>query len=122
MYVCRELTDLSYPSIAREFGNRDHTTVLHACQKVAALSGQDPLFRGKLKDLLADEGYDPTFGARPLKRVIQQRIENPLAQKILAGEFGPGDAIEINVFAFNAKIDIAGCKSGRVGAADAEHF
>ncbi|HVT88312.1 MAG TPA: ATP-dependent chaperone ClpB [Tepidisphaeraceae bacterium] len=46
--------------------------------------------------LLAEEGYDPTFGARPLKRVIQQRIENPLAQKILAGEFGEGDTISID--------------------------
>jgi ATP-dependent Clp protease ATP-binding subunit ClpB len=38
------------------------------------------------KQLLADEGYDPQFGARPLKRVIQQRIENPLALKLLRGE------------------------------------
>jgi ATP-dependent Clp protease ATP-binding subunit ClpB len=49
------------------------------------------------KRLLADEGYDPTLGARPLKRVIQQRIENPLAQRILGGEFGEGDMIEIGV-------------------------
>jgi ATP-dependent Clp protease ATP-binding subunit ClpB len=49
------------------------------------------------KKLLAEEGYDPTFGARPLKRVIQQRIENPLAQKILAGEFGEGVVIQIDV-------------------------
>src|SRR5262249_1616878 len=47
--------------------------------------------------LLAEEGYDPTFGARPLKRVIQQRIENPLAQRILSGDFGEGDAITIDV-------------------------
>jgi len=42
---------------------------------------------------LAAEGYDPQFGARPLKRVIQQRIENEIASKILAGEFAPGDTI-----------------------------
>jgi ATP-dependent Clp protease ATP-binding subunit ClpB len=47
--------------------------------------------------LLAEEGYDPTYGARPLKRVIQQRIENPLAQKILSGEFGEGDTIHVSV-------------------------
>ncbi len=47
--------------------------------------------------LLAEEGYDPTYGARPLKRVIQQRIENPLAQKILAGEFGEGETIHVTV-------------------------
>jgi ATP-dependent Clp protease ATP-binding subunit ClpB len=42
---------------------------------------------------LADEGWDPAFGARPLKRTIQQRIENPLASRILAGEFGAGDTV-----------------------------
>jgi len=47
--------------------------------------------------LLAEEGYDPAYGARPLKRVIQQRIENPLAQRLLAGDFVDGDIIEIGV-------------------------
>jgi ATP-dependent Clp protease ATP-binding subunit ClpB len=42
---------------------------------------------------LATEGWDPAFGARPLKRTIQQRIENPLASSILAGEFGAGDSV-----------------------------
>ncbi len=45
------------------------------------------------KQHLGAEGWDPAFGARPLKRTIQQRIENPLASRILAGEFGPGDRI-----------------------------
>ncbi|MDH3583742.1 MAG: ATP-dependent chaperone ClpB [Phycisphaerae bacterium] len=49
------------------------------------------------KDHLAEEGYDPTFGARPLKRVIQQRIENPLASKLLSGEFGPGDTVAVDL-------------------------
>src|SRR5262249_7433556 len=40
----------------------------------------------KAKDKLAKDGYDPVYGARPLKRLIQQEIENPLARKILAGE------------------------------------
>jgi ATP-dependent Clp protease ATP-binding subunit ClpB len=45
------------------------------------------------KDQLASEGWDPAYGARPLKRAIQQRIENPLAQRILAGEFGAGNQV-----------------------------
>ena len=45
--------------------------------------------------LLAEEGYDPQYGARPLKRVIQQRIENPLASRILSGEFGSGDTVKV---------------------------
>jgi ATP-dependent Clp protease ATP-binding subunit ClpB len=44
-------------------------------------------------DLLGNVGFDPVFGARPLKRAIQQQLENSLAQKILAGEFAPGDTI-----------------------------
>ncbi len=48
-------------------------------------------------EALAREGYDPQFGARPLKRVIQQRIENPLATRILSGHFEPGDHIRVDV-------------------------
>ena len=46
---------------------------------------------------LADEGYDPHYGARPLKRVLQRQIQNPLAEKMLAGEFADGDQIIIDV-------------------------
>ncbi len=49
------------------------------------------------KDLIASEGWDPAFGARPLKRVIQQRIENPLASRILNGEFAAGDQVLVDV-------------------------
>jgi ATP-dependent Clp protease ATP-binding subunit ClpB len=49
------------------------------------------------KDRLAADGYDPAFGARPLKRLIQQQIENPLAQRIIAGDLAPGDAITVEV-------------------------
>jgi ATP-dependent Clp protease ATP-binding subunit ClpB len=45
---------------------------------------------------IATEGWDPAFGARPLKRAIQQRLENTLAGKILAGEFGPGDTVKVD--------------------------
>ena len=48
-------------------------------------------------DLLAETGFDPVYGARPLKRAIQQQIENPLAQEILSGKFGPGDTIQVDV-------------------------
>ena len=47
------------------------------------------------KDYLAEVGWDPVYGARPLKRAIQQYVENPLAQKILAGEFAPGDTVRV---------------------------
>jgi ATP-dependent Clp protease ATP-binding subunit ClpB len=47
------------------------------------------------KDLLGNLGYDPTYGARPLKRVIQRQLENPLAEAILSGKFGSGDTVEV---------------------------
>ena len=52
--------------------------------------------RGAL-DRLGEAGFDPVYGARPLKRAIQQQLENPLAQEILAGVFGAGDIIHVNV-------------------------
>ena len=47
------------------------------------------------KKLLASEGYDPQFGARPLKRAIQEQLLNPLATKLLEGDFKPGDKIKV---------------------------
>jgi ATP-dependent Clp protease ATP-binding subunit ClpB len=46
------------------------------------------------KKLLAAEGYDPQFGARPLKRAIQEQVLNPLSMRLLEGEFKPGDKIK----------------------------
>ena len=50
----------------------------------------------RAKDLLADKGYDPVYGARPLKRTIQRLIQDPLAVKILEGEFQEGDKVRID--------------------------
>ncbi|MCZ6808982.1 MAG: ATP-dependent chaperone ClpB [Proteobacteria bacterium] len=49
------------------------------------------------KNKLAAAGFDPVYGARPLRRAIQQQVENPLAQEILQGKFQPGDIIEVGV-------------------------
>jgi len=64
------------------------------------------------RKLLAEEGYDPQFGARPLKRVIQQRIENPLAGTILNGDFGEGDTVSVD--ASSAKHDFTFEKGKKV--------
>jgi len=62
------------------------------------------------KRKLAIDGYDPVFGARPLKRLIQQEIENPLARRILSGEFAEGDTIRIDaageVFTFAKEAEV----------------
>jgi len=61
-------------------------------EKEIALSADDAVL-----DLLAREGYDPVFGARPLRRLIERRIQNPLAAGLLSGEFHPGDTVHITV-------------------------
>ena len=48
------------------------------------------------RDLLGREGYDPAFGARPLKRVVQRRLENPLALAILEGRISDGDHVVVD--------------------------
>jgi ATP-dependent Clp protease ATP-binding subunit ClpB len=47
-------------------------------------------------DRIAEEGYDPHFGARPLKRTLQRRVQNPLAMRLLKGEFKPGDTVVVD--------------------------
>jgi len=59
-------------------------------------------FTDAARELIMSEGFDPTYGARPLKRTIQQRIENPLARELLASKFGDGDTIKVD--ATNRKI------------------
>ncbi|BCX74327.1 ATP-dependent chaperone ClpB [Acinetobacter sp. Tol 5] len=59
-------------------------------------------------DILIDAGFDPVYGARPLKRAIQQQVENPLAQKILSGAFTAGDTILIS--AENGELDFGKLK------------
>jgi len=53
-------------------------------------------FTDSARNQIMDEGYDPVFGARPLKRTIQQRLENLLAAQILSGQFAEGDTVKID--------------------------
>ena len=97
-----------------EFINRiDESVVFHPLEKtqissIAEIQLQRLSSRLKDRELalsysqealhkLVDLGYDPVFGARPLKRAIQQWIENPLAQHILQGQFSAGDTIHVEV-------------------------
>jgi ATP-dependent Clp protease ATP-binding subunit ClpB len=97
-----------------EFINRvDDVVVFHPLgrEQVRSIARiQVERLRGRLKDLkldlkvgdtaldhLAEVGFDPVYGARPLKRAIQHELENPLAQAILAGGFNPGDTIVVEV-------------------------
>ncbi len=96
-----------------EFLNRiDETIVFHPLQRseirrivdlqivrLAALVDQQGLsleVTDTARNAIANEGYDPAFGARPLKRVIQQRIQNPLATELLRGDFREGDQVRVD--------------------------
>ncbi len=51
---------------------------------------------GKAAEALADEGFDPVYGARPLKRLIQKKIQDPIAMKLLTGEIRPGETVHVD--------------------------
>jgi ATP-dependent Clp protease ATP-binding subunit ClpB len=97
-----------------EFINRvDEVVVFHPLgrEQIRAIAGiQFDYLRKRLQDRhmdielseaaldkIGEAGFDPVYGARPLKRAIQQQVENSLAQEILAGKFVPGDVIRVDV-------------------------
>ena len=57
----------------------------------------DGLGLGEYAPAIAEAGYDPVYGARPLRRAIQRLVENPLAEKLLAGAFASGDHITVGL-------------------------
>jgi len=69
---------------------------LHGLEKRLAERGLKLSLSEAALTLIGNVGFDPVYGARPLKRAVQQQIENPLAQKILSGEFGNGDTIQVD--------------------------
>ncbi len=87
----REIARIQIEDLSQRLASRDMT-----------LEVKDGAF-----DMLGEAGFDPVYGARPLKRAIQSHFENPLAQAILAGRFVPGDQIVVEIeegdFIFNKK-------------------
>jgi len=77
----RKIVDIQLGYLHERLAERDMTIILSDAAR----------------DRLAEAGFDPVYGARPLKRAIQQQVENPLAQEILQGKFRPGDTIEVAV-------------------------
>ena len=68
-------------------------------------------------DKLGEAGFDPVYGARPLKRAVQQRLENTLAQQLLEGQFAPGDVIAVDVDGDNLSFTKSQSRSENVTAA-----
>jgi ATP-dependent Clp protease ATP-binding subunit ClpB len=77
----RRIVDIQLGYLRRRLADRDLSLVLDDAAS----------------DQLGEAGFDPVYGARPLKRAIQHQLENPLAQRILRGEFVPGDTIRVTV-------------------------
>jgi ATP-dependent Clp protease ATP-binding subunit ClpB len=109
----REVMDALRAHFRPEFINRvDEIIIFHALLRDQMRHIVDIQLRGllkrledrkiriavtdKAKDLIIDDGYDPTYGARPLKRTIQRRILDPLAIKVLEGQFREGDTVSID--------------------------
>jgi ATP-dependent Clp protease ATP-binding subunit ClpB len=77
----REIVDIQVELLARRLAQRNLTLEL----------------TDAAKDHLADAGYDPTFGARPLRRLLQREIQDPLALKLLGGEISDGDHVVVDL-------------------------
>jgi ATP-dependent Clp protease ATP-binding subunit ClpB len=70
---------------------------LQRLKKIIGDRGIDIDISDSAKEYLAREGYDPAFGARPLKRALQKYIIDPLAMRLLEGKFKPGDIVFVNM-------------------------
>jgi ATP-dependent Clp protease ATP-binding subunit ClpB len=88
---------LVFTPLAREHIDRIVEIQLDALRARLAERGHSLDVSARARAALAAEGYDPVFGARPLKRTIQQRLQNPLALQLLAGDFPPGGAVTVDV-------------------------
>ncbi len=84
-----------FHSLTREDLKRIVDIQLQQLQKRLAARAMTLTLTAQARARLAEIGFDPVYGARPLKRLIQQEIENPLARSILGGEFSEGDAISV---------------------------
>ncbi len=86
-----------FKPLTREHIRRIVELQLNRVNRMAAGKEITLEFTEEAKDWLAKLGYDPTYGARPLKRVIQKHVMNKLSERILAGEFSSGDTVEIGL-------------------------
>ncbi len=71
--------------------------MLDRVAKQIAMKGMDFAVTEKAKELLAKEGFDPQYGARPLRRAVQRLVEDPLAEEVLLGRFDANDTVLVDV-------------------------
>ncbi|MGE3073810.1 MAG: ATP-dependent Clp protease ATP-binding subunit [Dehalococcoidia bacterium] len=94
-----------FRSLSREDIRRIVDNELRKVEKQLMLKGVTMEVTDAGKDWLGDKGYDPVFGARPLRRVIQDNIEDRLSELLLSGEFGSGDSVRIDAEEGELKIE-----------------
>jgi ATP-dependent Clp protease ATP-binding subunit ClpC len=85
-----------FHSLAREHIRSIVDLELRAVAQNLMLKGISIEATDEARDWLGEKGYDPVFGARPLKRVIQSELEDRLSEALLEGRFGPGDTVLID--------------------------
>jgi ATP-dependent Clp protease ATP-binding subunit ClpB len=85
-----------FNALAREQIGRIVEIQLEGLRQRLAERGITVTLTPAARDILAEEGYDPAFGARPLKRAIQKLVQDPLARRLLAGEIRDGDTVEVD--------------------------
>jgi ATP-dependent Clp protease ATP-binding subunit ClpC len=85
-----------------------------------ATLGYELSLTDEAKDYLAEKGYDPQFGARPLHRAIQKYLEDPLAEQILNGKFKEGDTIQVSYNADEGRLEIEPSKKRKKKKEDKE--
>jgi ATP-dependent Clp protease ATP-binding subunit ClpB len=122
--IQRQVMDALRGHFRPEFINRlDEIIIFHALSREEMRSIIDIQLRGlmkrledrkihieltdRAKDQLIAEGYDPTYGARPLKRTIQRKVLDPLAMRVLQGDFKEGDTVKIDAAGGELRFDSA---------------
>jgi ATP-dependent Clp protease ATP-binding subunit ClpB len=90
-HLLRPLTRLSRSDLARIVDIQ-----LERLERLLAERKLTLVLTAAARDFLAERGYDPVFGARPLKRAMQRYLQDPLALALLGGEFGEGDTVEVD--------------------------
>jgi ATP-dependent Clp protease ATP-binding subunit ClpB len=105
-----------------EFLNRvDDVILFHPLgrQELARIVDLQLVLDDEARAFLADKGYDPTYGARPLKRALQKFLADPLARRVIAGDFVPGDTIRVHVSGDGSGLDFVRTTPARAPAGPA---
>jgi ATP-dependent Clp protease ATP-binding subunit ClpC len=95
-----------FQSLTREQLGEITRLMLDRVSRRLRAQGVEPEFTDAAVAYLAEQGFDPEFGARPLRRAIQRLVENELSRKVLAGDLSPGDRVRIDEEEGRLRLDV----------------